>query len=329
MEFINTPFGSPRRHLAFHLVYGKNEQCFALTFDHRLFDARGAESFIGLLQQFLASNDAGIAGPVRLTQGYDLSRWKDKFLAGQLVQRKVMAISKEPMRSIPVNLDHSGRRFRYRIISFDREETKRITETAYDQAGYLMIMPYLFSRVIDGMHRIFEQRGVAAGAYVIPVSTDIRRARDIREQLFFNHNSMFFFQIRPEDLRDRGRLLGALKGQLYDMMRVKFPEKLMAASALMRIAPLLLIERILHLPLDGRIASFCFSHVSKDAFVSHDLFGSRITNMFHMPRTPVPPGVGVFFSTYAGRLNGTISCLEGVLSETELDGLERDLRCSI
>jgi hypothetical protein len=327
--FINTPFRSPREHLAFHLVYAKNEQCLALTFDHRLFDARGAESFVGLFQQFLASNDASIARPVRLTQNFDLAQWKDKFLAGQAVQRKVMALSKEPMRAVPVNLDHSSRAFRFRILSFDREETKRIVEAAYEQAGYLMMMPYLFSSVVLGLHRLFEKRGLPAGAYVIPVSTDIRRAKDIREQLFFNHNSMFFFHIRPEDVQDRKRLIAAIKGQLYDMMQVRFPEKLMAASALMRIAPLPLIERVFHLPLGGRIASFCFSHVSKDSFVSADLVGSRIVNMFHMPRTPVPPGIGVFFSTYGERLNATISCLDGIFSDAELDALEQDLRCSL
>jgi hypothetical protein len=328
-EFVNAPFRSQQEHLAFHLVYGKNEQCFAVTFDHRLFDARGAESFIGLLQQFLASNDASFAAPVRLTQNFDLTKWKDKFLSGQVVQRKVMAFSKEPMRAVPVNLDHSSRGFRYRIISFDRGETKRIVEAAYAQAGYLMLMPYLFSSVILGLHHLFEKRGVPAGAYVIPVSTDIRRAKDIREELFFNHNSMLFFHVKPEDVQDRKRLMAAIKGQLYDMMQVRFPEKLMAASSLMRIAPLSLIERVFHLPLGGKIASFCFSHVSKDSFVSDDLLGARIINMFHMPRTPVPPGIGVFFSTYGERLNATISCLDGLFNDEELDILEQDLRGSL
>jgi hypothetical protein len=183
--------------------------------------------------------------------------------------------------------------------------------------------------VILGLHHLFEKRGVPAGAYVIPVSTDIRRAKDIREELFFNHNSMLFFHVKPEDVQDRKRLMAAIKGQLYDMMQVRFPEKLMAASSLMRIAPLSLIERVFHLPLGGKIASFCFSHVSKDSFVSDDLLGARIINMFHMPRTPVPPGIGVFFSTYGERLNATISCLDGLFNDEELDILEQDLRGSL
>ncbi len=201
--------------------------------------------------------------------------------------------------------------------------------TAYDEAGYLMIMPYIFSRVIEGMHRLFEKRGIPAGAYVVPVSTDLRRVKDIREQLFFNHNSMFFFQVNSDDVADRRRLIGSIRGQLYDQTQKRFPENLMAAAALVRIAPLPLIRRVLLLPMEGKIASFCFSHVSKDSFVSADLLGVKIVNMFHMPRTPVPPGVGVFFNTYGGRLNATISCLDGLFTDEELDTLERDLRCSL
>src|SRR5574337_249854 len=206
-DCINTPFPNQDTHLAFHLIYGRGEQCFALTFDHRLFDARGAECFISLFQQFMASgSDRALAAGVRLTQDFNLRLWKDKFLAGRSVNRRLIALSKDKVRALPVDLNHREGGFRYRIISFTREETKRIVASAYNEAGYLMIMPYLFSRVAEGMHKLFEQRGVPrTGEYVVPVSTDMRRAKDIREELFFNHNSMFFFQARQADIPDRKR----------------------------------------------------------------------------------------------------------------------------
>lgn len=325
--FINTPFGSKHEHLAFHLVYGTNEQCVAMTFDHRLFDARGAESFMNMFQEYLtASEDKGIAEGVRLTQKLDLREWQQKFLAGQAVNRKMIALSRETIRALPLNIDKGPKGFKYRIVGFDREECTAIYDRAYSEAGYLMIMPYLFSRVFMTLHKVFKGRCVDGGAYVVPASTDVRQAKDIRQELFFNHNSMFFFRVTPEEISEQGRLVTSIKEQLYEQVQSRFPQNLMTASSLTRVAPLWLMHRLFHLPLQGKIASFCFSHVSKCSYSSHDLMGSRITNVFHMPRMPVPPGIGIFFNTFDGRLNATISWLEGTFTQAEVDGIEHDLR---
>lgn len=324
---INTPFRGKHEHLAFHLVYGVGEQCVAMTFDHRLFDARGAESFVNMFQEYLAAGeDTSVADGVRLTQKLDLREWRDKFLAGQTVNRTMIALSKETIRSLPIEMDRAREGFRYRIVSFDREESSRITDRAFTQAGYLMIMPYLFARVFRVLHPVFLGRGVRGGAYVVPASTDVRQAKDIRQELFFNHNSMFFFQLRPEEVEDDGLLITRIKEQLYSQVQNRFPQKLMTASSLTRVAPLSLMHRLFHLPLQGKIASFCFSHVSKCSYSSHDLMDARITNVFHMPRMPVPPGIGIFFNSFDGRLNATISWLEGTFTPAEVDAIEADLR---
>lgn len=328
--FINTPFKGAHEHLAFHLVYGRNEQCLAMTFDHRLFDARGAESFMNLFQEYLAAGeDPTIAEKVRLTQSFDLWPWKPKFLAGQAVNRKMIALSREAMRAIPITLNGKPKGFRYRVVSFGQEETERIYNTAYAEAGYLMIMPYLFARVFQALHGVFERRGVPHGAYVVPVSTDLRQAKDIREELFFNKNSMFFFQVPPADISDLKRLIGVIKEQMYEQVQSRFPQNLMAASSLTRIVPLPVLRRIFHLPLQGKIASFCFSHVSKCSYTSHDLMGCRIMNVFHTPRMPVPPGIGIFFNSFGGRLNATISWLDGTFTDVEVEAIESELRCSL
>lgn len=326
-RFINTPFAGPREHLAFHLVYGGGHLCVAMTFDHRIFDARGAESFMNLFQEFLsAGEDKAIADGVRLTQDADLKEWKQKFLSGQVVNQRVVALSRQTVQALPVDMEQAPQGFRYRILCFDREETEAIYDRAFSEAGYLMIMPYLFARVVEALHGVFRRRGVEGDSYVVPVSTDIRQAQDIRQQLFFNHNSMFFFQVPVEEAEDRVRLIQGVKEQMYQQVQNRFPQHLMAASSLIRIAPLSLMHRIFHLPMQGKIASFCFSHVSKCSYSSHDLMGARITNVYHMPRMPVPPGIGVFFNTFDGRLNATISWLEGTFTEEDVAAIENSLR---
>lgn len=326
-RFINTPFAAKNIHLAFHLLGGKDIQAVAMTFDHRLFDARGAESFVNLFQEYLVSGEDGsIADGVRLSQGIDLNQWTDKFKAGQSVSRKIKALSKESILSLPVSLAKEERGFRHLVLAFDSAETAAIYDRAYSVAGYLMIMPYLFANVFRALHKVFQARGITAGAYTVPASTDLRQVKDIRQALFFNHNSMFFFQIKPEIVDNMEELTGQIKNQLYEQVQSRFPQNLMKASSLTRIAPLWLMNRIFHLPLQGKIASFCFSHVSKCSYSSHMLMDSRITNVFHMPRMPVPPGIGIFFNTFDNRLNATISWLDGTFTPEEVRLLETELR---
>jgi len=45
--------------------------------------------------------------------------------------------------------------------------------------------------------------------------------------------------------------------------------------------------------------------------------GNKITNIFHMPRTPVPPGIGIFFQQSNEKLNVILSYLDGMLSKDE------------
>jgi len=40
----------------------------------------------------------------------------------------------------------------------------------------------------------------------------------------------------------------------------------------------------------------------------------------------VPPGIGVFFNSFDSRLNATISWLDGLFADVEMEDLERTLR---
>ncbi len=48
---VNRPFGGDREHLAFQLIRAGEMSHVAVTFDHRLFDAHGAEAFLNMFDQ--------------------------------------------------------------------------------------------------------------------------------------------------------------------------------------------------------------------------------------------------------------------------------------
>ena len=323
---VNKPFKDDSEHLAFHLINIENQKsCLAMTFDHRLFDARGAESFLGLFQQYLKNgDDSEIAHGILLTAPAHLSEWIKKFLAGRNVNRKIIAMSKNPPDTLPLPPGKENH-FKFKLISFTLQETQIVYDNAYKEAGYLIEMPFLMAAVMQAVNELFRNRGLPSGSYLASASIDMRTDEDIKKELFFNHVSYLFFQTQANTIYDRKRLINSIKMQMYEQVKAGIPRDIMEASHLTRIAPLPFLKKIIDVPLKGKIATFIFSHVSKNP-LSPEIMGTGIENVFHMPRVPSPPGLGFFSNYYNGRLNLVISYLDGLISNEEVNMMGKGIR---
>lgn len=316
---VNTPFKSDREHLAFHLVYAGKKSFVAMTFDHRLFDARGAEAFLGLFQQEF--EDKGESSrEISLTEPARLCRWREKFKAGQQVNRTFLRLGeKAPPRVLPLPSAPNNRGFSFRIIPFDEQQTAQIVDNAYNEAGYLLLMPYVLAVAVKVLHGIFAARNIHAGDYVISISIDMRPPEKVRQEVFFNHVSFFLFLVQADEADHFPALLESIKRQMYDQVKSGLPRDIGEASALMRIVPLPILSHLMRLHLKGQIASFCFSYVGETAYTCPRFMKNKVHNIFHMPRIPVPPGLGLFFHQSYGKLNAVLSFAAGILSDDEVN----------
>jgi hypothetical protein len=296
-----------------------------MRFDHRVFDARGAEMFLDLFQQDLNSGADAKLGNIVFTSSAALSQWSRKFLAGRTVNRRIIALSRSKPVVLPASEGGNGR-FRYRVISFDEHETAALYERAYNEAGYLLESPFLLAVIIQCMHELFKQKQSGGDSYLVPVTMDLRQGLDPMQEVFFNHVSYLFYQIPVKAAEDRKGLIALLKQQMYDQVKSGFPRDLAEASLLTRIAPLPLLGRLLRLPLKGRMATFAFSHLGKSSY-RHDAFmGTGIEGLFHMPRVPMPPGIGFFSNYFNGRFTLVIAYLDGLLTDADAMTIEQCLR---
>ncbi len=315
----NTNFRDNCEHVAFHLFIGNEQSALAMMFDHRLFDARGAEMFLDLFQRSLQAEAP--SGDVTFISSQELTKWKKKFLAGRSVNRRIIALTRSAApASLPLPTE-KGKGYKYQLVTFSADETTALYDAAYRDAGYLMESPYFLSLITQAVHEVFRNRLSNGSSYVIPVTVDLRQGKDPLQETFFNHLSYLFYQVPVESVHDLKGLINSFKQQMYDQVKSGFPKDLAEASLLTRIAPLPLLGKLLHIPLKGRMATFAFSHLGKSAYQSSEFLGRGIENIFHMPRVPVPPGLGFFSTSYNGRLNLIISYLDGVLTEEDADGL--------
>lgn len=323
----NRRFKNENEHVWFNFISTDKQKTFlSMAFDHRLLDARGAEMFLNLFQQYLAAgNNPRILEGIRLSAPSGLSDWMRKFYAGRNVNRRFIALSRMAPDGLPLPFG-KGMGFKFKIIAFDTDKTKLIYDNAYREAGYLMEMPYLLAVVIQGISSLFKKRGLPVSNFLIPVSIDIRACEDTKQELFFNHVSYLFFQINSDSMNNLKGTINSIKQQMYEQVKAGFPKDLAEASFLTRIAPRSVLGKLLRLPFKGKTASFIFSHVGKNSYLSSEFMQGKVENVFHMPRVPVPPGIGFFFNYFKGRLNLSISYLEGLLQDEEVAGLEADIK---
>ena len=319
----NRRFIDDREHLVFHYFKSRDRSALALAFDHRIFDARGAESFLNLFQQSLGTGQPG--GDIAFSSTRALTEWMKKFLAGRNVNRRIIALSKSSPIAIPLSSE-KGRGFKYRLLTFNEEETARIYDRAYQEAGYLLESPFLLAVVTQAVHELMLQRNEGGESYLVPVTMDLRPGKNPLEETFFNHVSYLFYQVPRAQADDLKGLIAALKQQMYDQVKAGFPKDLAEASLLTRIAPRALLGKLLHLPLKGKMASFVFSHLGKSSYQSKELMTAGVDTIFHMPRVPVPPGLGFFSNYYNNKLNLVISHLDGLLTDDEVNLLEQGIR---
>jgi hypothetical protein len=324
---VNRPFEGEDSHIAFHMLKAGQDECYvAMTFDHRLFDARGAEQFLALLQEAYFHPGTGSTEPVIVPPApAHLDRWMDKFRAGRNVNRKMIELSGSTVMALPLPPE-KDRPFCYRSIQLPPEKAEAVISTAYSEAGYLMEMPYLLSLITGAAQELFMERGIAAESYLVPVSVDMRIGEEPEKEMFFNHVSYLFIRITPSAAADQQVMISDIKRQVYEQIKAGLPRDLHDASFLTRIAPLPVMKKLMDIPFGGNVASFIFSHVGKSSYSFDTFMDASVEAMFHMPRVPVPPGLGFFFNSFRGSLNLVIAWLEGLISEKEVSQLEADIR---
>ncbi len=314
---VNAPFNSEKEHLAFNLIKAGKKSFLAMTFDHRLLDGRGAEAFLGLLQDEWSSN-FDLPTDVSVTEPSHLSGWGRKFKAGQKVNRLFSQLSKNaPPRVLPnkTALKHSA--FKFKLLSFSKEDSDRIIEKSNDEAGYLMLMPFLLAASVNALHPVFKAREIAGSDYLVPVGIDMRSPEKVKKQIFFNHVSFFMLKLQADKSDDLNFILNSIKSQIYDQVRDGMLNNFIEAGMLLRIVPLALLSRLILLPLKGAISSLSFSYVGESAFNPNEFMGREVVNLTHMPRVPVPPGIGIFFQKFKGRINAVLSYKQDLLSDNE------------
>ncbi|MCP4105406.1 MAG: hypothetical protein GY749_07705 [Desulfobacteraceae bacterium] len=308
-----TPFKDEKTLLGFDLIHYSRQSYLIMRFDHKMFDARGAEA---LLERILDEKDTATDGQYNLpSQDAQLRSWKSRFLSGQIINRFLISGYSKGTRVAyfdqKFNLDSSHIFF---YNTFSSAQTSVIDNNAVKKAGYLMNGIYLLACVTKSFDLSFKNRNHSDNM-LIPINVDVRETKFSHAKIFFNNLSFMLFNVKQGF--SLTEITENLKKQFIDQIRNKIPYHFINASLLMRIMPLALLSCFMSLKMKKYQCSFSFSYISEQAFHLNQVQGHEVVNLFHMPLVPVNPGIGVFFTRFNKKLNMIISSFDNRLSVQE------------
>jgi len=325
---VNTAFAEANEHLAFRVFHaGADHHYIAMHFNHRLFDAQGAEAFLDLFHSWYRGEDCRARiERIALTEPAHLCDWKRKFEAGTQLVRMLREFAKTPPLVLPRPSPLKGRSFKFSVMEFNGQEAKAINDRACRESGFLMFLPYALASAVQVLDAAFHARGAKGQDYIVSVSVDMRTPDTAAARLFFNNVSFLFFRVSSAIAGNRKQVMETVRTQMYEQIKSGFPRALHESSMVMRILPASVLSRLLLWPLNGEFASLGLTCVGKGGDRPSKFMDADVVNLFHMPLVPVPPGIGFFVNQFGDRMNVVLSYVDGMLSDADVQQFRADIR---
>jgi hypothetical protein len=309
--------GDCRGHLCLDVIPRRSGATILMTWNHLLWDGRGAELTLAEIGRFAEFPDR--VGMPQERWGFPAAVSKpflEKLKAvrpfttrhAELREHRVVSIGAvRPVPSQP----------RFEILRFNPEESGRIRRKAELVTGGIFSLPYFLAVTMRAHAAVLRKRGLEGGAFECAVSTQLRK-RGTMGALFQNQVSQMFFSLSLPQTEDLAEATHALHRQFERANREGIISGFLIMVNWMRRLPLFLYKLFLSREASGRITSFYYAHTGAFMPGIEKFGGAKITDGWHVPTVFQPPGTGLFFSERSGCLTASLCWRTGVLDDAEV-----------
>jgi len=326
-EHANAPFHSHSEHLRFLLIrIGSQQSRLGMVFDHRLLDAFGSEMLFRLIDQTAQGKLDEISPNVKQTEPAHLDHWKRRFQSGKTLNRLLHRLGMLEITGLPMPPPGKFRPMRTVHDRLSRDETIALNKKAGEEIGVPILLPSAAARAIHSMREVLSPLSLPGAQFLIFTSANNRAAGQEWEKMFFNHFSLLPFGVESEPRASIKEMAVALRNQFFTHMKEKLPAVMEDASALGRICPFWIGDRLLRLVANGRMCSFYFVCLKDNGYSATSFMGQPILNLFHQPLVFSPPGLNICMTEFGGRFNLVISYMQDVIDDASARRLMHEFK---
>ena len=318
-DHANQPFASESLHVRFLLVHiGDELSRLGMVFDHRLFDAFGAESFLRLIDETHQGHLDEIVPRVKLTEPAALDNWMQRMEAGRSLIKVMYPAVEKTIDALEQPPKTAEKKVRFIQEKLTADESSRFDIKAGEESIIQILLPSAAARAMIAFQDVFPTAPQAGEQYLVFTSANQRAPGQVWESLFFNQFSFLMFTAPHEETLPKPVDLATyLRDQLFELMKNNIPGKMLMASALWRIFPHWVVSRIMRTLGKGRMCSMYFACVREGGFTGSTFLGLPAVDLIHEPLAFFPPGMNICMTQFGGHYNIVLSYVDGVLTDEQ------------
>lgn len=208
---------------------------------------------------------------------------------------------------------------RYHRLALSLEQSRLAAAKLRHLCGELFQMPFYAAVAARAMCRLHELRGWSSPELHLQLPTQTRgRSRDL---LFGNHMGTLPLFLNVEALGSLPDAVAHVQQCYKEAIKAGMPQASEAMMGLSSHMPVRCFIPMVRLTNCGQICSMFHSHTG--AFLSGrpDFAGAPVLDVCTIPSVCTPPGLGLFFSDFGGKITATLAWRATALSAEEVKNL--------
>ncbi|MFW6011963.1 MAG: hypothetical protein ACOC8R_02650 [Desulfosalsimonas sp.] len=291
-----------------------------MTWSHILMDVTGAQYLLGIIGQSIPAENNKYTQAELLSGGYTERLVKGvKWQQTKKFFQRVDELAEHP----PVSLyTRAGKPlapgFDYRLLSFSPEQTRAIFALAEKKSGFLNSSAFYMAAVMGQFHRLLQSRQIASPGYVVPVSVDLRK-KGTHLPVFGNQAATLMCGFTPDQLSEFDLILETFKQQTQEAVRRDLIYSNICAMEFACFIPPRLYAAKMKKAFSGETASFVFANPGAAPGFLYEFMGHEVKSLHHVPSVVVPPGMGIVFYIFSGRLHISLVYVDSLLGPDEAE----------
>ncbi|HEY1048648.1 MAG TPA: hypothetical protein VGE39_02790 [Prosthecobacter sp.] len=211
----------------------------------------------------------------------------------------------------------------YHRVALSTEQSRLAAAKLRDLCGEFFQMPFYAAVAARAMRQLHKLRGWTSPELHLQLPTQTRgRSRDL---LFGNHMGTLPLFLDAGALGSLPEAVAHVQQCYKEAIKTGMPQASEAMMALACHLPVRAFIPLVRLPNCGQICSLFHSHTGAFLPGRTDFAGAAVQDVCTIPSVCAPPGLGLFFSDYSGKITATLAWRAAGVSADEVKALETQI----